>query len=427
MHATGLAIACLLCLGVGLGVRPTAAIGGPAALRFGPPDLRLLLLDGATQGSLHSRATERTADAAPDRHRSNAPPIQRMRGGGDNVKCQFEVRVENTMPGDSVVVLGSGPALHNWDKSKATALTTTPDAFPWWWTEVPIPCGDSIEFKFAIRSADGSLTWEPGVNRKAVVPDDISHVFTCNYGDRTTPAPRGAPTEASAVESKPGFLQGAVKAANSLMSPRKTTRTGSPPPPEASSADPSTPENPLAASEPAQRTELPAEKLAPELQKTAPVPAMPKPGTTAAASASTVPAAAATASTVPAAAATTDSAAPAAAAKNTTALRFRTSLKRTPALYSHALLAVVQGTEVASAGGENSTVRTPIWRSLLVNMLRVVSAPVTLPIWTVYKVVGTALRILSRVYASLHSILFEADPAKFEVRPWGLRCSVWAS
>ena len=408
MGGLRLALACVLVLCV----PPTSAISGhlTSALPLGRPDIRLLLL-GASE-----RSTQRPASAGTGESQQR-DSLEHMRGGGDNVRCGFEVRVENTKPGDTVLLLGSG-ALHNWDKSQATALTTTKDAFPWWWTEVPIPCGDSLEFKFAIRSAEGVLTWEPGVNRRAVVPDQATHLFTCNYGDHSTPAPRGM---SAASEVEPKLVQGAVTDAHDPVSLRKSqqaTRSASPPPQnekEGSSAPPNvlqgaamTAYEPVSPRNSQQATQN--EQKASSATEQKPV----------------SPAAPAIASAVKLAERPVDaqaSRATAALAPNATAraaaakTRFGASLKRTPALYSSALLAVVNGTNVAAANGGNATTKAPFWKVLLMNVLRVFAAPVTLPIWSLYKVVSTALRILSRVYASIHAIFFEADPEKFEVVP----------
>lgn len=374
-HVFRLALACVL----GVGVPPTSAISGPASLlHVGRPHIRMTFL-AASQRSLQAEpplAGGREGDSLQRKM------LQRMRGGGDNVRCKFEVRVENTKPGDTVLLLGSG-ALHNWDKARATELTTTKDAFPWWWTEVPIPCGDSIEFKFAIRSAEGVLTWETGVNRKAVIPDEAAHLFTFSYGDRSTPAPRGT---ATVDQVKPNVLQGAVMAAHEFMSPRRSrqaTRSASPPP----------------------QNEEPVSSVP---QQTSGTPDQPANASAGAVSERLVDTRHSQAPTSPP---VLNATARATAAK----MRFGASLKRTPALYSTALLAVVNGTNVAVANGASASTKSPFWKGLFFNVLRILSAPVALPIWSLYKVVSTALRILSRVYASIHAVLFEADPDKFEV------------
>jgi hypothetical protein len=78
--------------------------------------------------------------------------VQRMSGGGDDlVTCRIEVQVQHTRPGDAVMLLGSNPVLHSWNKQEAIELTTSEADFPWWSAEVQLPAGEELEYKFAIR------------------------------------------------------------------------------------------------------------------------------------------------------------------------------------------------------------------------------------------------------------------------------------
>jgi hypothetical protein len=97
------------------------------------------------------------------------------------------VRAGFTKPGDVVVLLGSGTALKNWNKTQARVLETSGNDFPFWSTEVSIPVGDTISYKFAVRCARGLLSWESGENRNAVIPDAYDHLLSCEFGDHTIP------------------------------------------------------------------------------------------------------------------------------------------------------------------------------------------------------------------------------------------------
>ena len=80
--------------------------------------------------------------------------------------------------------MGSIDELREWDATYALALTKIP-LVDWWRTQVDIPIGNTIEYKFAIRSQSGSLRWEGGPNRLDVIPDSISHVFWADFGKTT--------------------------------------------------------------------------------------------------------------------------------------------------------------------------------------------------------------------------------------------------
>eukprot|EP00960_Hanusia_phi_P014218 418677-Hanusia_phi.AAC.1 len=96
-----------------------------------------------------------------------------IRGGeqlsADRATFKFRVKVEQTKPGESVVLLGAVDTMGSWDKSKALKLETSTVEFPWWHGEATVPKGEDIEYKFAIVGATG-FTWENGCNRVLNIP-----------------------------------------------------------------------------------------------------------------------------------------------------------------------------------------------------------------------------------------------------------------
>lgn len=87
-----------------------------------------------------------------------------------------------------VLLLGSSKAFGNWNPSNAVVLTKVP-LVDWWWADVMIPVGDTISFKFAIRSEHGSIIWEPILDRSATAPDSLSHTFCFEFGQPGLLAP----------------------------------------------------------------------------------------------------------------------------------------------------------------------------------------------------------------------------------------------
>ena len=76
--------------------------------------------------------------------------LRALRGGeGGLVKCLFQVRAEQTEPGDIVVLAGSGESLRNWNKENAILLSTTIKDFPVWSVEVLLPVADKVRDSFA--------------------------------------------------------------------------------------------------------------------------------------------------------------------------------------------------------------------------------------------------------------------------------------
>jgi hypothetical protein len=142
----------------------------------------------------------RVRDDTPCWQIQNFSPARNLRlsGGAGEVTCKFEVKVENTKPGDSVVLLGGTSALGDWNEGRALVLNTDQASFPWWRADVELPAGDTVEYKFAIRSSGvhGALLWEPlppGMNRRSTIPDATSlTVFSFVYGDTSPPEHSGS-------------------------------------------------------------------------------------------------------------------------------------------------------------------------------------------------------------------------------------------
>jgi len=146
--------------------------------------------------------------------------IARLRGGAEVVQCTFTVVAERLPgPGHTVVLTGSGVAMHSWAPWTLTkvaaehgARPTIPKGAQWWSTTIELPVGDTVDFKFAIRSPDGVLIWEHGENRRTVVPDALTHTLTCTFGDSSalvtlpTPQRRRWPLLAEVLEWIRGLM-----------------------------------------------------------------------------------------------------------------------------------------------------------------------------------------------------------------------------
>lgn len=101
-----------------------------------------------------------------------------------------------TQWGDTLLVVGSDPALGAWDPGKGVPMGTSDDMFPNWTARAALPAGAHVEYKFVVRHADGSIAWEPGANRTVDVPSTgRSLVRSGAYGDTSknwTPSSKDA-------------------------------------------------------------------------------------------------------------------------------------------------------------------------------------------------------------------------------------------
>ena len=81
----------------------------------------------------------------------------------------FTISNATTTWGQSVYIVGNCAQLGNWDATKAIGPATCPK-YPTWNITVPIPSGQSIEWKAIKKDASGNVVWESGNNHTYAVP-----------------------------------------------------------------------------------------------------------------------------------------------------------------------------------------------------------------------------------------------------------------
>jgi alpha-amylase len=65
--------------------------------------------------------------------------------------------------GQNVYLVGSIPALGNWDPNASVALSSA--GYPTWRTTISLPSSTSFQYKYIKKNPDGSITWESDPNR----------------------------------------------------------------------------------------------------------------------------------------------------------------------------------------------------------------------------------------------------------------------
>ncbi|MEU3505286.1 carbohydrate-binding module family 20 domain-containing protein [Streptomyces hundungensis] len=70
---------------------------------------------------------------------------------------------KTTVWGQNVYVVGSIPALGNWDPNAAVALSSA--SYPVWSATVGTPANTRFEYKYIVKDGSGNVTWESGANR----------------------------------------------------------------------------------------------------------------------------------------------------------------------------------------------------------------------------------------------------------------------
>ncbi|WP_307795086.1 carbohydrate-binding module family 20 domain-containing protein [Actinacidiphila acididurans] len=88
-------------------------------------------------------------------------------GSTGQVTVTFD-ETKTTVPGQNVYLTGSIPALANW--STDAAIKLSPTAYPTWTATLNIPANTSFEYKYILKDAAGTVTWESGSNRTFTIP-----------------------------------------------------------------------------------------------------------------------------------------------------------------------------------------------------------------------------------------------------------------
>ncbi len=83
---------------------------------------------------------------------------------------------DRTAWGDTVVLVGDAPELGAWDPARGLRLDGS--GWPRWRGRVALRPGARVQYKLVILHPDGSVTWETGANRAAVIPTDASEAFS---------------------------------------------------------------------------------------------------------------------------------------------------------------------------------------------------------------------------------------------------------
>ena len=83
-------------------------------------------------------------------------------GGTGPVQVTFNENA-NTVWGQNVFVVGSIPALGNWDPNSSVPLSAA--TYPVWSATVSLPPSTGFQYKYIKKNSDGSVTWESNPNR----------------------------------------------------------------------------------------------------------------------------------------------------------------------------------------------------------------------------------------------------------------------
>ena len=151
----------------------TVTVGGVAATvdSWSPTEVDLTVPSGAAPGV--DPVVVRSAGGVA----SN--PISYHVETGVQTPVTFTVTGTSTSYGDQLYLAGNVDELGSWstDTSKAIGPLVDP-AYPTWFTMASVPAGQSVQYKFFVKKADGSIVWEGGANHSYTVPSSGTGAVT---------------------------------------------------------------------------------------------------------------------------------------------------------------------------------------------------------------------------------------------------------
>ncbi|TIA56047.1 extracellular glucoamylase protein [Aureobasidium pullulans] len=89
---------------------------------------------------------------------------------------------KTTAYGENIYIVGSIPALGNWNAANAIALSASKytSSNPLWYVTLNFATGSSFNYKYIKKAADGSVTWESDPNRSYTVGGNCAGTATQN-------------------------------------------------------------------------------------------------------------------------------------------------------------------------------------------------------------------------------------------------------
>ncbi|KAK3397064.1 Six-hairpin glycosidase-like protein [Sordaria brevicollis] len=109
------------------------------------------------------------------------PPTQTGCAADHEVLVTFNEKV-TTSYGQTVKLVGSIPALGNWQPNSGVTLSASKytSGNPLWYTTIALPQGVSFSYKYVVINSDGSVRWESDPNRSYAVASNCASSATVN-------------------------------------------------------------------------------------------------------------------------------------------------------------------------------------------------------------------------------------------------------
>lgn len=90
---------------------------------------------------------------------------------GSKVQCRVQFRIGyQTQVGEDLFIVGSHKKMGEWNQHHALPMQWSDGGN--WFTDLELPAGGVVFYKYVVKQANGSFRWQDGANNLLVLPDE---------------------------------------------------------------------------------------------------------------------------------------------------------------------------------------------------------------------------------------------------------------
>ncbi len=90
---------------------------------------------------------------------------------GSKVQCRVQFRIGyQTQVGEDLFIVGSHKKMGEWNQHHALPMQWSDGGN--WFTDLELPAGGVVFYKYVVKQANGSFRWQEGANNLLVLPDE---------------------------------------------------------------------------------------------------------------------------------------------------------------------------------------------------------------------------------------------------------------
>ena len=140
------------------------------ALVQGPPGLDRQVAQHQGGGSLERERME-IMEKANKLANINPNDPKALEAIGSKVQCRVQFRIGyQTQVGEDLFIVGSHKKMGEWNQHHALPMQWSDGGN--WFTDLELPAGGVVFYKYVVKQANGAYRWQEGANNLLVLPDE---------------------------------------------------------------------------------------------------------------------------------------------------------------------------------------------------------------------------------------------------------------